>query len=387
MIKRFINTILKTEYLPMNDVRKIKIIVIFIFLSLFTALTIPVSYLLDYPTWVKTIFISGFGFGLLLTFGFLKLNRIFLAMQVTIIQAVMFMVYYTQGITSFYAYLLFYVVLTVIALYQEIYSYFVFGTFVTVLGVFYILRDGESLLLENDLSGAIYIYIVGLVLYYLVNFVFIFINEKSYSEMNMEWIYDKKTNDSIQKDIFNYMEALRKIEGVPPIYEDQDFQKAIIETSVFIAKQILKDGSEIKNMADLYIYMHEKGYKTILDNQDISVNMRKTTVGLKKYMMNDHSDLFSIVINFVLRHYPSNLEISDLDISNLSELKDEKLIAFAMIYVYMEHNLYQFSSWNKFDRDKSTKAINEFDFESFFDNQTVAFYEDNIDIIKKHLNK
>lgn len=308
-------------------------------------------------------------------------------MQITIIQSVFFMVYYTQGITSFYAYLLFYIVLTIIAFYQEIYSYFVFSTFVTVLGIFYIFNDGDSLLINNDLPGAIYIYITGLILYYLVNFAFILINEKSYSEMNLEWIHDKKTNDSMQKDIFNFMQAIKRIQGDPPIYEDNDFQAAVTETSEFIAKQILKDGSEIKNISDLYFYIHEIGYQKILDNQNISLNMRKTTVNLKKYMVNDHSDLFSIMINFVLRHKKPNIDIDDLNLSNLNINKDEKLIVFAMIYVYMTHNLYQSSSWNKFEVDMNTKKVIDFDFEPFFDDQTIAFFQDNIEIIKKYLNK
>jgi hypothetical protein len=308
-------------------------------------------------------------------------------MQTTIVQAVLFMIYYTQGITSFYAYLLFYVVLTVIALYQEIYSYFVYGTFVTVLGVFYILGEGEGLLIASDLAGAIYIYMVSLILYYLVNFAFIFINEKSYTEMNIEWINDKKTNDAIQEDIFNYMEALRKVEGLTVVHDDPDFQKAIYDISEFIAKQVMKDGSEIKNLVDLYFYMHENGYQSILDNQDISVNMRKTTIALKKYMINDNSDLFSMIINFSLKEYASNNHMDELTIDHLSEHKDERLIAFALIYVYIVNNLQQSSQWNSLDEDQKMKAVEDFDFEPFLDDYTMAFFQDNIDIIKKYLNK
>jgi hypothetical protein len=387
MIKKFFNTLLNTEYLPMNDVRKIKIVIIFIFLSLFTIFTIPVSSLLAYPVWVKSIFISGFVLTLVLTVVFLKVKKIFLAMQTTIIQAVLFMIFYTQGITSFYAYLLFYVVLTVIALYQEIYSYFVYGTFVTVLGVFYIFGEGEGLLISNDLAGAIYIYMVSLILYYLVNFAFIFINEKSYTEMNIEWINDKKTNDAIQEDIYNYMEALRKVEGLTVVHDDPDFQKAIYDISEFIAKQVMKDGSEIKNLVDLYFYMHENGYQSILDNQDISVNMRKTTIALKKYMINDNSDLFSMIINFSLKEYASNNHMDELNIENLSDYKDERLIAFALIYVYIVNNLQQSSQWNTLDEDQKMKAVEDFDFEPFLDDYTMAFFQDNINIIKKYLNK
>ncbi|QWB99906.1 hypothetical protein KHQ88_07145 [Mycoplasmatota bacterium] len=387
MIKNFFNIILNTEYLPMNEVRRLKVVLIMIFLILFTALSIPLSALLNYSFWVKFSFISGFVLLIFLTMIFLLTKKIFFAMQVTIIQSVLFMIFYTQGITSFYAYLLFYIVITIIALYQEVYSYFVYGSVVGVLGVFYILTEGDGLLLAEDITGAIYIYVVGLILYYIVNFIYILVNEKSYAEMNVEWINSKKTNDGIQEDIFNYMEALRKIDGLPPIYQDLDFQKAVFETSEFIAKQILKDGSEIKNIVDLYIYIHEKGFESILDNEEISINMKKTTDSLRKYIINDNSDLFSMVINFCLRDYQSTVDMNVLNVENLTEYKDEQVIAFSLIYVYIANNLYQLSDWNKIERKDDAKNLEDFDFEEFFDDHILAFYQDNQDIIKKHLKK
>jgi len=387
MIKHFMNTILNTEYLPMNDVRTLKIQIIFAFLFLFTILTIPVSFLLNYTFWIKAIFISLFVVSLFLTYIFLKIEKVFLAMQVTIIQAVLFMVFYTQGITSFYAYLLFYIVLTIIALYQEVYSYFVYGTFVTILGVFYIVTQGEGLLLVDDVEGALYIYLVGLILYYLVNFVYILINEKSYAEMNLTWINFKKINDGIQEDIYNYMEAIRRSKGTPALFEDPEFQEAVQEISEFIAKQILKDGSEIKNMVDLYFYIHEVGVKPILNNDDISVNMRKATDSLKKYMINDNSDLFSMIIGFELNDYPSNVSTNDLDFKQITTQKDEQLLVFAFIYVYITHNLYQKSELSQMSESDDMKDIKAYDFDLFFDDTILAFYQDNIDLIKKYLKK
>lgn len=386
MIKKLFATIMNTEFLPMNDVRKLKIFVIFIFLTIFTMITIPVSMVLDYAFWLKTVFISGFVIALILTYILLRFNKMFMAMQVTIIQAVLFMIYYTQGVTSFYAYLLFYIVLTIIAFYQEVYSYFIYGSFVTFVGVYYILTEGQGLLLEEDLVGAIYVYVVGLGLYYIVNFVYILINEKSYNEMNLEWINFKRINDGIQEDIFNYMEAIRRANGTPPIYEEQEFQEAVSEISEFISKQILKDGTEIKNVVELYFYMHEVGFKTILDNDDISVNMRKATDSLKKYMINDNSDLFSMLISLNHKDFPSDIHTEDLNINTLTEELDEQLIAFALIYTYITHGLYQRSEWSHMN-DESLKDLEDFDFELFFDDHILAFYQDNQALIEKYLNK
>lgn len=386
MIKKLLATIMNTEFLPMNDVRKLKIIIIFVFLTIFTIITIPVSSALNYAFWLKTVFIAGFVIALFLTYVFLKFNKMFLAMQVTIIQSVLFMIYYAQGVTSFYAYLLFYIVLTTIALYQEVYTYFIYGTFVTIVGVYYILTKGEGLLPDQDLLGAIYVYIVGLVLYYFVNFVYILINEKSYAEMNLEWINFKRINDGIQEDIFNYMEAIRRSNGIPPVYEEQEFQEAVYEISEFISKQIFKDGTEIRNVVELYFYMHEVGFKNILDNDDISVNMRKVTDSLRKYMISDSSDLFSMIISVNNKDFPSDIHTDDLNIHTLTMELDEQLIAFALIYVYITHGLYQRSEWSHMN-DESLKTLEDFDFELFFDDYILAFYQDNQELIKKYLSK
>jgi hypothetical protein len=204
--------------------------------------------------------------------------------------------------------------------------------------------------------------------------------------MNLEWINYKRINDGIQEDIFNYMEAIRRTQGIPPVYEEQEFQEAIYQMSEFIAKQIYRDGTEIKNVVDLYFYMHEVGFKNILDNDEISVNMRKVTDSLKKYMINDHSDLFSMLISVHNKDYPSEIHSDDLYIHQLTEEKDERLIAFTLIYVYITHGLYQRSEWSHMN-DESLKNLEDFDFEMFFDDYILAFYQDNQALIKKYFNK
>lgn len=388
MILEFFKKILNTEYLPMTEVRKLKVYLILLFLVIFTILTIPISQLLNYSFWIKFIFIGFFFLLTILTIVFLKLEKLFLAMQNTIIHSLLIMIFYTQGISSFYAYLLFYVTLTIIALYQEVYSYFVYGTTVLVLGVLYILSHKSGLLITNDIAGAIYIYLSGLALYYTINFVHILINEKSYADMNLEWIKSKKTNDSIQEDLYSYINSLRKMEKKPPIYEDLEFQKAVFEISQFIAKQIMKDGEEIINIADLYVYIHEKGIDTIIDNDEISFNMKKTTESLKKYLLNDNSDLFSMAINFYLRSKKSKFSLGhDLIIDVLTQFSDEQLIAFCLIYSYLALNLYQSSEWNKFDENAFLHNFNLVNFEEFFTDDIIGFYKDNEEIIKKHLTK
>ncbi|MFW5889672.1 MAG: hypothetical protein ACOCUD_04795, partial [Bacillota bacterium] len=240
----------------------------------------------------------------------------------------------------------------------------------------------------NDISGAIYIYLSGLAMYYLINFVHILINEKTYADMNLAWIKSKKTNDSIQEDIFSYIRSLRRMEKKPAIYEDLEFQQAVFEISEFIAKQIMKDGGEIINIADLYIYIHEKGIDTIIDNEELSFNMKKTTESLKKYLLSDNSDLFSMVINFYLRSRKSKFSLGhDLTINVLTQYSDEQLIAFCLIYSYLALNLYQSSEWNKFDENAFVHNFNLDNFEDFFADQIIGFYNDNEEIIKKHLTK
>lgn len=390
-MKEFFRKVFNTEFLPMSEVRKIKVWLVMGFLLVLTILTIPYSTFFDYSVLMKVITISGLfvlmGVMLLL----LKFKKPLFAIQVSIIYSILLVFYYTQGVNSFYAYIFFYISLSIIIFYQELYSYLIYGTFVFVYGVYYTLTFRAGLVTQTDIVGAEYVYVTILVLFYFINLIQILHNEKIYTDLNYEWVKMNHIIHNYQNDILYYLEDVRQDAHVSPLYEDLEFQKAAFELSQFIAEQIMKDGREIVNLMDLYVYIHEKGLSPILDNPEISIAMKKTSNMLSKYLLNENTDMFSMMINFYVRfqevEHKRDHQYS-YKIADLTEYNDEQIIAFCLIYSSISYEIEKDRKWNKIERSDQEARVNIFeyvDLQEFFNPQVIAFYNDNYEMIASYL--
>lgn len=388
----FIRKILNSEFLPMSEVRKLKVHVVMMFLFIITLITIPFSFFLDYSLLVKILSLVAFVLFYAICILMVRLNKIFTAIQITMIYSVLLTVFYTQGISSFYAYIFFYITLTIIIFYQEIYSYFLYASITLTLGIFYTFSYREGLVVISDVLGSVYIYVAGLVIYYIVSFIQILTNEKLYADMNLEWVKLNAINSNYHDEILYHLEDIRADLQESPLYEDLEFQKAAFELSEFIAQQITKDGKDIVNLIDLYIYIHERGLDAILNNEEISVAMKKTSNILGRYLLNENSDMFSMIISFYLKFRKTDeyqIDRYDYSINKITDLNDEQIIAFCLTYMYLYDELAENKQWHKIE-DISLEIAGVFEnieLEEFFTERLIAFYQDNLDLIKKHLKK
>lgn len=389
---KFFKKILNSEFLPVNEVRRLKVHVVMGFLFVITLITIPFSFFFNYSTLYQILSLAAFGLFYLLIFIFVRFKKIFTAIQVSIIYSLLLTVFYTQGISSFYAYIFFYITLTIIVFYQEIYSYFIYGTATVVLGIIYTLTYSEGLAIVNDVSGSMYVYIAGLVIYYLVSFAQIINNEKLYADMNLEWVRTNNFNSNNQDDLLNFIEDIRAGMNESHIFEDLEFQKCTMELSQFIAEQILRDGKQIVNLIDLYIYIHEKGLESILKNDEISVALKKNANILGKYLLNENTDMFSMIISFYLKfHHTDEYDINryNYKVENITSLTDEQFIAFCLIYLYLKDELLENDKWNTIKSEETDieEVFAKIDLTEFFSDQLIAFYHDNIELLRKHTKK
>lgn len=388
----FIRKILNSEFLPMSEVRKLKVHVVMMFLFIITLITIPFSFFLDYSLLVKILSLVAFVLFYAICILMVRLNKIFTAIQITMIYSVLLTVFYTQGISSFYAYIFFYITLTIIIFYQEIYSYFLYASITLTLGIFYTFSYREGLVVISDVLGSVYIYVAGLVIYYIVSFIQILTNEKLYADMNLEWVKLNAINSNYHDEILYHLEDIRADLQESPLYEDLEFQKAAFELSEFIAQQITKDGKDIVNLIDLYIYIHERGLDAILNNEEISIAMKKTSNILGRYLLNENSDMFSMIISFYLKFRKTDeyqIDRYDYSINKITDLNDEQIIAFCLTYMYLYDELAENKQWHKIE-DISLEIAGVFEnieLEEFFTERLIAFYQDNLDLIKKHLKK
>lgn len=393
-MKEFFRRVFNTEFLPMSEVRKIKVLLVMAFLFIITLATIPFSFFLNYASEIKiaiiAIFIIVYGIIIL----FIKLNKILPAIQITILYSIGLTVFYTQGTSSFYAYLFFYISLTIIIFFQELYSYLIYGTTIVTLGVIYTLSYQDGLVIANDIPGSVYIYITILIIFYLVFLIQILYNEKLYTDLNYEWVKMNKIVEKYQDDILYYMEELRKEAKENPIYEDIEFQNAADELSVFIYEQFRENGKEIMNVLDLYVYIHERGIEKILENEEFSVSMKKIANRLNKYLLNERSELFSMIINFYTKFresakYRDNRY--DYSVKELTNKTDEQVIAMAMIYQYLSNEISGVDEWDQMKKIYSSEEIevlfSSLEMEEFFTPGQIAFFKDNRELFSQYLSK
>lgn len=391
MIK-FFKKILNSEFLPVSEVRRLKVHVVMGFLFIITLITIPFSFFFNYSTLYQILSLVAFGIFYLLIMIFVKFKKIFTAMQVSIVYTLLLTIFYTRGISSFYAYIFFYITLTIIVFYQEIYSYFIYGTATLVLGIIYTLNYSQGLMIVNDVFGSMYIYIAGLVIYYLVSFAQIINNEKLYADMNLEWVRTNNFNSNNQDELLDFIEDIRAGMSDSQIFEDLEFQRCTLELSQFIAEQILKDGKQIVNLLDLYIYIHEKGLESILKNEEVSIALKKNANILGKYLINQNTDMFSMIISFYLKfHETDEYDINryNYNIENITSLTDEQFIAFCLIYLYLQDELLEGGRWNSLKSEGTDieEVFAKIDLTEFFSDQLIAFYHDNKDLLRKYTKK
>ncbi|MDD5293026.1 MAG: hypothetical protein PHW40_01785 [Candidatus Izemoplasmatales bacterium] len=390
-MKTFFRRIQDAEFLPIGEVRKLKVILVMAFLLLITAATIPFSIYFAYPDYVTIIVLSSFVLVYGLMIALLRMNRVTASTQISIIYSIGLTLFYSQGTSSFYAYLFFYITLTIIIFYQDFLSYLSYGLLILALGIYYIISHQEGLALAVDVPGFMYIYIFTLVLFYLIFFAQILYNEKLHSDMNDDWVKMNQVIDKYHDDITTYLELLRKQAKREPLHEERVFQKLVGELAVFVAEQVKDKGKDIMNVFDLYLYVHERGIEKILENEEISVQMKRTADRLNHYLFNRRTDMYSMLINFSSRfletekYKPSRYEYH---IQHLAQYHDEQLIAFVMIYQYLVREVCGVDAWDQMNKVLTIDEIDQLfkspEIEAFFSPQLIALYFENRDLFISH---
>lgn len=393
-MKHFLTRVFNTEFLPMSEVRKIKVVLVMLFLLMMTAVTIPFSIFLNYEIGFKigaiTIMIVFFLFMVL----FIKWDKLMLAIHFTILYSIVLTLFYTLGSSSFYAYLFFYITLVIIIFYQELYVYAVYGFLVVLLGGYFTILNQNGLVLAQDIPGALYLYIVFLVLFYIIFFIQIFLNEKLSTDLNYEWVKMNHVVDKYQDHILYYLNLIRKDLKESPFYEDLDFQKAADELSTFIYEQFKENGRDITNVLDLYVYIHERGLEKILENDEFSIPTKKIANRLSKYMLDQRTEMLSMIINFHTKFkttvlYKPNRYL--YDIASLSKETDEQIIALSLIYLYLSNEITGIDQWEDMKKvltkEEMKELFNSIDADNFLSFNHIGFFNDNIELFEKYLSK
>ena len=393
-MKAIINRILNSEFLTFNEVLRLKVAIVTIFLFVFVFLSIPLSSFNNFTLDINIFVPLGFAVLLVFTLVLMLFNLNRWAMHFSIYTVIGLTLFYVYGSDHFYGYILFFVALTVIIFYQDIITYLLYGGAITVLGVFYIVQNGISIVGINspgvEVSSLTYeIILIGFYVTFLIQFI---ISDNIYEKMNNEWVKMNKVLENYQDFSLEYLKEIAEDKGQDLLYKNVKFQQTISELSVFINEFFEETGENIVEFVEFYFFIHNQNIDEIIEDEEVSPLTRKYAKEFQKYLMDERSELVSILFNF------STIFKGDSDYNekryeyNLDKLfsnKIDKLLSLAMLYKYLRTEITQYDKWGKIERILTHEEVTELfvskEFREFISFEQVNFYLDNQELFEEHL--
>lgn len=394
-MKGLYNKIFNSEFLTFNEVLRLKVSVVTIFLFIFVVLSIPLSSFDIFHIDIDIILPIGFISLLVLTVLFTFLNQNRIAMHFSIYTIVGLTIFYVSGSNYFYGYVLFFVSLTIIIFYQDIYTYLIYGGAVTTYGVIYIYQNGIDIMGTNsaslEMSNLTYqSVLVGFYIVFLIQFI---VSDNIYEGLNNEWVRMNKVLEKYQDYTMEFCREIAIDEDEKELFLDPKFQKTVNEISVFINEFFEDEGSSIGETVEFYFFLHSQKVEELLEDQNVGYVTRKYIEEFSKYLINNRSELMSILFDFstILKSNRSfDVKRYEYNIDNLVDNKIDKLLGLAILYKYLRTEATQYDKWGKITKVFTHKEITELfiskDFREFISFEQSNFYLDNQELFKEYLS-
>lgn len=393
-MKTMINRIKNSEFLTFNEVLRLKVAIVTIFLFVFVTLSIPLSSYNDFTTDVNILIPIGFALLLALTMLLTLINLNRWAMHFSIYIIIGLTIFYVGGTDYFYGYILFFVTLTVIIFYQDIITYLLYGGGITIYGIYYVMQNGSTIVGINstgiEFSSLTYqIILIGFYLVFLIQFI---VSDNIYEKMNNEWVKMNKVLEKYQAFSLQYLKEHLEDNEIDPVYKSSKFQQAVSELSVFINEFFEEDGKKIAEVVEFYFFLHDQEVDHIIKDKELPFETRKYAIELQKYLINSRSELVSILFDFATlfkgdkKFQETRYEYS---LEKLFENKIDKLLALSILYKYLKTEVTQYDRWGKVARVLTHEEITELfvskEFREFISFEQVNFYLDNQELFEKNL--
>jgi len=393
-MKAIMNRILNSEFLTFSEVLRLKVALVTIFLSIFVVLTIPLSSLNEFQLNINIIVPIGFGALLAITLLLMVINMNRWAMHFSIYTIIGLTLYYVGGSYHFYGYMLFFVTLTVIIFYQDIITYLIYGGAITIYGVIYIVDNINDIVGANsagiEYSSITYQSILlGFYLIFLIQFI---VSDNIYEKMNNEWVRMNKVLEKYQDFSFETLKSIEESKEQEPVYENPEFQQAVSELSIFINEFFEEKGDNIAEFVEYFFFLHGQDLTDIVKDKSISPLARKYAVELQKYILNDRTELISILFDFSTMFKASdeyNKYRYEYSLDKLFPNKIDKLLSLAILYKFLRSEVTQYDKWGKIElaltHKEITKRFTSKEFREFISFEQVNFYLDNQELFDKYL--
>lgn len=393
-MKVLLDRIRNSEFLTFNEVLRLKLVIVMLFLTIFVVLSyISAPFSMETDNSFMLLLIS-FSLLFLLTVILIVVNSNRIAMHLSIITILGITFSFANSSSLFYGYIMFFVSLTVIIFYHDILTYLLYGGLVTGYGIYYVMEHGAQLVgtysLDTSISQLTYlIVLVGFYIVFLIQFI---ISDTTYEKMNNDWLKMSRLLDEYQVDINQYLNEIIELNQKQPIYKSNRFQQTVSELSIFINEFFEDDGSNIAEVVEYYFFLHEHNIDEILQSHEGSILAKRYAKQFKKYMLNENSEMTALLLNFatLFRETPKySKNRYEYNISELFDNRVDKLIALAFLYKFLKNEATQIDKYGyikkTFSHEEITDLFKSQEYREFLSFELVNFYLDNQELFDKHL--
>ncbi len=393
-MRAILNRILNSEFLTFNEVLRLKVAIVTIFVITFLGLSMTTSTLNTFTLDINIIVPSFIALAILLTILLTIVNLSRIAMHFSIYTIIGITGFIVIGSHDFFGFIMFFVTLTVIIFYQDILTYLLYGGAVTVAGTYYILYYGSSLIGTNSIDPQVsqMTYIIVLIGFYIIFLIQFVVSDNIYEKMNNEWVRMNKTLAKYQDFTLHHLLEMVEKNGVEPLYRNVKFQQTVSELSVFINEFFEEEGNNIAEYVEYYFFLHDQDVESIIDNKDMKIETRKYASQFQKYLMNKRSELISMLFDFATLlkgddEYTTDRYSYDLD--KLFSDRIDKFLSLAVLYKYLRTEVTQQDKWGNVNIILTHSEIREMfiskEFREFISYEQVNFFLDNEELFEQFL--
>jgi hypothetical protein len=393
-MKRIVDRIRNSEFLTFSEVLRLKVTIVTLFIVVLSVLSILFSSFNTFTDGINIILPIIFGVLILITMLLTVVNLNRFAMHFSIITMILITWYLASGTNHFYGYMMFFVTLTIIIFYQDISTYILYGLVTTAYGVYYVFDKGSLIIGTNaiDADVSLYSYLIILIGFYVVFLIQFLVSDNIYEKMNNEWVRMNKILSRYQELTFKHLLEMIEENDQEPIYRNVKFQQAVNEISIFINEFFEENADNIAEVVEFYFFLHDHEVDKIIESSDLPIITRKYAAQLSKYLLNQPSELVSILFGFSTlfrekEEYQENRYEYNLD--KLFHDRIDKLLSLAMLYRFLKTEVTQLDKWGNVKRVLTHKEITEMfiskEFREFITYEQVNFYLDNEDLFEEYL--
>ncbi len=393
-MKRLFLKFINSEFISDIEILAMKVNLVIIITLLYGLVSIPVSFFQEIAIGIRIVIPLIFVVSFTITFLGLLSNRTRLAMHMSIITFTIVSTYTIGSIDPILVYLLFYSILALVVFYQDTYAFVGYGLLIVIFSIFYVSLD-VGIFQNNAFSqtqNPVWIYPAFLTAFYLFFVIFFALNELTSNAYNTSFVKTKKHIQRYQLFTHKYASELNQDELKRPLYQRSEFEKSVLEISAFISDVMGESSHTTQEVTEFYFFLHTQDIEKLMNKPEVKKITKLYAKQFDKYLLNENKEFWSLYHEFKaadLDLYQDSINLFELNINEIFTAKSRKLIALAMMYTILKHEITQLDRWGRVDRilehEEITALFTSKEFREYLGFEEVTFYLKNEKLFKQHL--